>query len=146
MLRRYTFWFSAAIIFQLMVGVLHALSLFIASRPANETEQQMLMLITTYRMDLGAGFSPTYANLFTAVSSCFTFLCLYAGLTNGYLLWKHTEPAVMRGIIGINVAIFGVVFLTMAFFTFLPPIVFTGLIFVNLLAAFIVIPKIESAV
>jgi hypothetical protein len=102
--------------------------------------------MTTYKMDLGGGFQPTFNNLFTALSSCFTFLCLFAALTNGYLLWKQTEPNVMKGILGINLVIFGAVFAMMAYFTFLPPIVCTGLIFINLLAAFIVVPKIESAV
>ena len=146
MLKRYTFWFSAAIIFQLLTGLLHSISLFVNPEPANETERQLHTLITTYRMDAGAGFQPTFDNLFTALSSCFTFLCLFAALTNGYLLFKHTEPNVMKGIIGINVVIFGGVFVMMAYFTFLPPIVCTGLIFINLLAAFIVVPNIESAV
>lgn len=146
MLKRYTFWLSAAILFQLITAVLHSLSLFAITDPANDTERQLLDLMFTYKMDAGAGFTPTFSNLFTALSSCFTFLCLFAGLTNGYLLIKHTEPNVMKGILGINVAIFGAVFAVMAYFTFLPPIIFSGLIFVNLLIAYIVLPKIESAV
>ena len=146
MLKRYTFWFTAAVIFQLLTGLFHLLSLFIKPEPSNETERQLLTLMTTYKMDAGAGFAPTFSNLFTALSSSFTFLCIFAALINGYLLWKHTEPSVMKGIIGINVVIFGAVFAVMAYFTFLPPILCTGLIFVNLLAAFIVVPKIESAV
>ncbi len=146
MLKRYTFWFSAVVLFQLITGLLHSLSLFITPEPANETERQLMTLLTTYKMDAGGGFHPTYSSLFIALSSCFTFLCLFAALTNGYLLFKHTEPTVMRGIIGINLVIFGAVFAMMVFFTFLPPIVCTGLIFINLLAAFIVVPKIESAI
>ncbi len=146
MFKRYTFWFSAAILFQLLTGVLHSISLFIKSDPANEIERQMVELITTYKMDAGSGFTPTYSDLFTALSSCFTFLCVYAGLTNGYLLIKQTEPNVMKGILAINVGIFGVVLLVMAFFTFLPPIVCSALIFVNLLAAYIVCPKIEASI
>ena len=146
MLKRYTFWFSAAILFQLITGVLHSYSLFIAASPDNETERQMIELIETYKMNAGAGFTPTFGNLVTALSSCFTFLCLFAGLTNGYLLWKQVEPNVMKGILAINVAIFGVVFLMMVVFTFLTPIIFTGLIFINLLAAYIVVPQIESTV
>lgn len=141
MLTRYTFWFTAAALFQLITAILHSLSLFIRPEPANETEQQMLSLMTTYRMDAGAGFTPTFQNLFTALSSSFTFLCLFAALTNGYLLWKGVEDSVMKGVVGINVAIFGVVFLVMAWFTFLPPIICTALIFFNLLAAFVVFPK-----
>lgn len=146
MLKRYKFWFSAAIIFQVLTGVFHTISLFVKPDPANETERQLVELITTYRMDAGGGFAPTYSNLFTALSACFSLLCFYAAATNGFLLIKHTEPSVMKGILAVNVAIFGVCFLLMAVFTFLPPIVCTGLIFLNLLAAYIVCPKIESTV
>ena len=146
MLKRYTFWLSAAVIFQFLTAAIHAISLLVRPAPANETELQMLTLVSTYKMDAGAGFHPTFGNLFTALSSCFSLLCLLGGLTNGWLLLKHAEPQIMRGIVGINVIVFGVCFLMMAFFTFLPPIICTGLIFINLLAAFIVIPKIESAI
>ncbi len=146
MLKRYTFWLTAAVLFQFITAILHSLSLFVNVPPANETETQLQTLITTYRIDAGAGFSPTYSDLFTALSSCFTFLCLFAGLINGYLLLKHAEPNLIKGILAINVAIFGVVFLVMAVFTFLPPIVCTGVIFFNLLAAYLVVPKIESTI
>src|SRR4026209_2832923 len=102
MVKRYTFWFTAAAIFQLLTGLVHSASLFISPEPENETARQMYNLLTTYRMDMGAGFYPTFSNLFTALSSCFTFLCLFAALTNGYWLFKQTEPNVMKGIIGIN--------------------------------------------
>lgn len=146
MLKRYTFWFTAAVLFQMLTGLIHSLSLFLTPVPRNDTERQLFDLLTNYKMDAGAGFAPTYYNLMTALSSCFTFLCLFAALSNGYLLIKHTEPTVMRGIIAINVGIFGFVFVVMAYFTFLPPIFCTGLIFANLLAAFIFVPKIESTV
>ena len=146
MLKRYTFWLSAAVIFQLLTGIIHSVSLFLTQTGENETERQMLDLITTYKMDLGAGFHPTFLNLFTALSSCLTFLCIFAALTNGYLLRKHTEPSVMKGIIRINLLIFGAMLAVMAWFTFLLPIVCMGLIFINLLAAFILMPKVESVV
>jgi len=146
MLKRYTFWFSAAILFQFATAIFSALSLFATITPENETERQMLELIGTYKMNAGSGFTPTFGNIFTAFSACFTFLCLFAALTNGYLLFKQAEPNLMKGILAINVAIFGVCFLVMAVFTFLPPIFFTGLIFFNLLAAYLVVPKIESVV
>jgi len=146
MLKRYTFWLTAAILFQFLTAVFHALSLFIRPEPANETERQLFELITTYKLNAGAGFHPTFANLVTALSSCFSFVCLLGGLTLGYMLLKHSEPKVMKGLIGINLAIFGVIFVMMIVFTFLPPIVCTGLIFINLLFAYIFVPKIESAV
>ncbi len=143
MLKRYTFWLSAALLFQLITGVVHLLSLFLTPTITDDTHRQILTLVTSYKIKAGGGFTPTYYNLFTAFSSCFTFLCIFAALTNGYLLIKHTEPSVMRGIIGINVAVFGLVLLTFVYFTFPALIFLAGLIFVNLLAALIVVPKIE---
>jgi ABC-type cobalt transport system substrate-binding protein len=146
MLKRYTFWLTAAVIFQLLTAAVHAITLFVSPEPANDTERQLNQIVTTYRPDLGPVFHPTVANLMTALSSCFSFACLLGGLTLGYLLLKHAEPKLMRGMIAINLAVFGAMFVVMLFFTFLPPIVLTGLIVINLLAAFITVPKIESAV
>jgi len=42
----------------------------------------------------------------------------------------------LRGITLINVIVFGGIFAVMAFFTFLPPIILTGLILVTLLAGY----------
>ena len=145
-MKRYTFWFKTAVVFQLLSGLIHSVSFFVTQTAENETERQMLNLITTYKMDLGAGFHPTFSNLFTALSSCFTFLCLFAALTNGYLLWKQTEPSVMKGIIAINLIVFGAAFAVMAYFTFILPIVCMGLIFINVLAAFLLVPKIKAVV
>ncbi len=144
--KRYTFWFSAAILFQFATAILHAFTLFATIIPENETERQMLDLVGTYKMNADYGFAPTFGNVFTAFSSCFSFLCLFAALTNGYLLFKQAEPNLMKGVLAINVAIFGVCFLMMSVFTFLPPIFLTGLIFVNLLVAYLLVPKIESIV
>ncbi len=142
MIRKFTFWFWVAIVMQGLTGVFHSLSLFISPQPANETEIQMISLMTSYRIDAGAGFYPTYSGLFTALSSCFTFLCLFAALMNGFLVRKKLMPDVMRGVVGINLLIFGALFAVMAYFTFLPPIICTGLIFANLLAAYLLIPRI----
>jgi ABC-type cobalt transport system substrate-binding protein len=146
MLKRYTFWLTAAALFQFLTAAIHALTLFVAPAPNNETERQLNEITTTYRPDLGPAFHPTIADLMTALSSCFSFACLLGGLTLGYLLLKHADPKLMRGIIAINLVVFGAMFAVMLFFTFLPPIILTGLIFVNLIAAFVTVPKIESAV
>jgi hypothetical protein len=146
MLKRYTFWLTAAVLFQFLNAILHSLSFLVTPELHNDTERQLHELITSYHPEMGAGFHPSFWNLFTSLSACFPFLCMLGGLTLGYLLWKQTEPELMRGIILINLIVFGGVFLVMSVFTFLPPIVMTGLIFVNLLAAYILVPKVESIV
>ena len=110
----------------------------------NDTERQLHELITTYHPDMGGGFHPSFWNLFTALSACYPLLCILGGLTIGYLLLKHTGPEIMRGIILINLVVFGVCFAVVLVLTFLPPIIVTGLIVINLLAAFILIPSPES--
>ena len=143
MLRRYTFWLSAACLFQLLTAALHSISFITPPHMENESEVQLHTLMTTYNFDLGGGFHPSMWNLFTAVSTCFLLLCVLSALTNGYLMYKQAGPEIMRGILAINLVIFGVCFLVMAMFSFLPPVVLTGLIFINLLAAFLVLPKLE---
>jgi len=128
MLKRYTLWLWIAIVFMLLNAAIHSVTLFIQPEPQNETERQLTHLMTTYRNDFGAGFHPTTGNLVTALSSCFSLLCLLGGLMNGYLLKKKLGVEVMRGVIVIDLLVFGICFIVMAVFTFLPPIVLTGLI------------------
>jgi len=139
MLKNYRTWFWLAVVFQLLNATLHSVSLFVALEPTNETERQLVELLNTYRFEMGAGFNPTMSNLFTALSSCFTLLCAFAGAVNAFVLRKNAVE-LMSGILLINVVIFGVCFGVMAVFTFPPPIVLTGLIFVCLVVAFILRP------
>ena len=137
MLKNYRTWLWAAVVLQLVTAAIHSISLFISPEPKNETERQLFEMMSTFRLDLGAGFRPTFGNLVTALSSCFSFLCLFGAMVNGYLLWKRPDAGLMRGVVRINLVVFAPLFVVMAVFTFLPPIVLTGLIFVTLLAAFL---------
>ena len=141
MLKRYTFWLWAAVAFQLLTAVFHSISLFVRPEPQNETERQLIVLMTTYKLEAGGGFHPTFSNLFTALSSCFSFVCLLGGLINAYLLRKKADASLVRGITGINVLVFGAVFGVMAVFTFLPPIIMTGLILTSLIVTFLLMPS-----
>jgi hypothetical protein len=141
MLKRYTFWLWMAAVLMLITGAVHSIGLFITPTPQNDIERQLLELMNSFKIDAGAGFHPSWANLFTALSSCFTLLCFLGGLTNAYLLKKKAGQEILRGVVLIDAVIFGACFLMMAFFTFLPPIILTGLIFVSLLLALILMPK-----
>ena len=137
MLKRYKLWLWIAIVFMLLNATIHSITLFVPPVPKNETERQLVHLMTTYRNDFGAGFHPTPQNLFTALSSCFSLLCLLGGLMNIYLLKKHVGVEVMRGVVLINLLVFGILFVVVAVFTFLPPIILTGLIVLFLALAFV---------
>ena len=119
-----------------LTAAVHSLSLFVSPTPENEAERMLHQLFTTYQKDLGGGFHRTFSDLFTALSSCFSFVCLLGGLINAYLLKKKVSAEILRGITLINVIVFGGIFAVMAFFTFLPPIILTGLILVTLLAGY----------
>lgn len=136
MFKKFSFWIWSVVLLQFATGAIHSVGLFVEAAPANETEKQLTALVDGYHMNAGMGFTPTYGNLFFALSSCFTLLCFLSAGINLYL-WKKKVPlAVMKGVMGINAIIFAVCFGIMAAFTFLPPIVCTGLILVSCCAAY----------
>src|SRR6476620_8117698 len=106
MLKRYTFWLTAAVLFMFLTAGVHSISFFVTPGITNETQRQLHELLHNYREDMGAGFNRSFFDLFTALSACFPLLCMLGGLTLGHLLLRHAEPALMKGIIGINLAIF----------------------------------------
>lgn len=142
MIKRYTFWLWAAVVFQLLTAFFHSISLFVTPEPRNEIEKQIIQLMTTYKMDLGGGFHRTMNNLVTALSSCFSLLCLLGGTTNILLLGKKAPADLVKGSVGIHVIVFGACFAIMAFFTFLPPIILTALIFICLVISYVMVPPI----
>jgi len=130
-------WLWVAAVLQLLAAAVHSVGFFVQLPAANETEAQMMKLMSTYKMQMGSGFEPTMDNLFLSMSVCFTLLCTLSGLINVMLLRKKADHAVITGIVGIEVLIFGVSLVVMAFNTFLLPIASTGLIFISLLIAWI---------
>jgi hypothetical protein len=122
----------ATAILMLLTGLLHSLSLVAEQKPANETERQLLDLMTNYKMDPGAGFHPSLANLWVALSSCFSLLYLFGGTLLIYLCKRNLDSDTMKGVLNIALIFFGIGFAMMAYFTFLPPIICTGLVFVGL--------------
>jgi hypothetical protein len=144
MFKRYTLWLWIAIAFMLLTAAVHSVTLFIEPAPQNETERQIVHLLTTYRNDFGAGFHPTTASLVTALSSCFSLLCLLGGLLNAYLVKKRVGAEIMRGVIAIDLLVFGICFVVMAVFTFLPPIVLTGLIALFLALALLAVLRSQA--
>jgi hypothetical protein len=137
---RYTLWLKLAIAFMFITGAVHDVGLFASPEPTSETERHMLELMSTYRLDIGDGFRPTMSNLLTALSSCFTFICVLGGLTNAYLLRRRIATDVLKGVVGIHLLVFGGLFGVLLALTFSPPIVLTGLIVVFLVLAYLTIP------
>ena len=144
MLKRYGFWVKAAGITQILTSIIHSLSFLTSPTPQNPIEQKMYELMGTYHRDLGAGFSPSMNDLMTALSACFAFMYLFGGLINLYLIRKKVDAGIMKGVLGINLLVFGPCFVVMLFFTFLPPIVLTAAVFLLLIVAAVVLSRNRS--
>lgn len=137
MFKKFTFWIWGAIVIQLLTSAFHSLSFFAKQEPTNETEKQLIDITGSYKADLGMGFHRTFAELFTAVSLCFTLICLFGGILNWYLKRKNIAADLWKGILLIQIIIFGAMFAAMLAFAFFPPIVCTGLIFIFVSGAYL---------
>ncbi len=127
-MKKYSAWLKTAAIFQFITAVMHSISLFITLPPNNETEKQLFTLMDTYKFDLGTGIHRTMGELTLVFSACLCLVCLLGGLLNWYLLQKKVDPEIMKGVITINLIIFGILFGLTVAFTFLLPIIQIGLI------------------
>lgn len=137
MSKKFSFWIWGTIIMQLLTAVFHSISFFVKPEAKNETEKQLLDLVSNYKPDSGMGFHPSFADLLTGLSICFTLLCVFAAALNWYFKKKNLSAALWKGYLLIQVFIFGVLFIEMFVFTFFPPIVCTALIFIFVTGAFL---------
>ena len=126
-MRKYTTWLKTAVIFQFITAVMHTITLFVPLPPKNETEKQLATLMDTYEFDF-AGFHRTMGDMVLALSACFSLVCLLGGLLSWYLIRKKVEAKIMKGVITINLIVFGILFGLVTTFAFLPPIILIGLI------------------
>src|SRR6185295_2973674 len=110
MFKRYSFWLWLAVVFQLLNAAGHSLSFFVTQVPTNDTERQLLDLMANYRLDMGAGFHRTTHQLFTALSACFPLFYLLGALNNIYCLKKKVDVGLLRGLLAIQLIVFGIAF------------------------------------
>lgn len=140
-MQNYKTWLRTAAVFQLITAIIHAATLFINQPPNNDTEKQLFQLMSSYQFDLGAGFHRTMDELTLALSSSLSLLCLLAGLTIFFLIKKRVDTSIMKGIINLNLIVFGTFFVVTLAFTFLVPIIQFSLILLFLVLSRIAIPK-----
>src|SRR4051812_19646570 len=107
-MKKYSAWLKTTAIMQLITALIHATTLFGNLPPNNETEKQLLSLMETYKFDLGAGFHRTMGEMLLALSACLCLVCLLGSLLNWYLLRKKVEPGIIKGVININLLVFGI--------------------------------------
>jgi len=131
-----TSWLKVTTGFQFLTAAIHSISLVTGLQGQNEMEKQLIGMMTSYKMDMGAGIQRSMSEIFTALSSCFSLIYLLGALVNLYLLRTKAPMDLIKGIVGIEVIVFGITFLIMAFLTFLPPASLTGLVFLLLVMSY----------
>jgi hypothetical protein len=137
---KFALWIKIAGTLQILTALVHSMSFFVKEKPSNETEKQLHDLFITYQKDLGAGFHPTFSDIFISLSAGFALLYFFGGLLNWYLV-KRINPEIMKGVLNIQILAFGICFGVAAIYTFIMPIIFTGAVFLTLLVARLMAPK-----
>lgn len=141
MLKKFSFWLWGLVTFQLLTALFHSLSFFVKPEPENESEKQLQDLIYNYKKDMGAGISRSFADVFFSLSFSFALMCVLGGIINWYMKKMQISNDVWKGLLLIETIVFGILFLVMLEFTFLPPIICTALILIFSLGAFLSVPQ-----
>lgn len=141
-MKAYNIFLKCGIALMAITGLFHSISLFTSPKPQNETESQLIELMNSYQMDMGFGFQPSMANLVTALSSCFSLICFLGVLLLMILAKNDSSNAMTRPILNALLLCFTILFVIMFCFTFIAPVVCTGLIFLALLGARYYLPKV----
>jgi hypothetical protein len=132
MLTNFSFWIWGTIIAQILTAVFHSLSFISPAKPRNETEKQLIDLISKYKIDMGGGIKRSFYSLFIGVSTCFTLIFILGAVLNWYFLKAGISAEVWKGLLLIELIAYGIIFLLQIRFTFWPPIIVTGLAFLFL--------------
>jgi hypothetical protein len=138
MLSNFSFWIWGTVIAQLLTAIFHSISFFVKEKPGNETEKQLIDLVKDYKIDMGAGIKRSFGQLYVGVSTCFSMIYILGAALNWYFLQSGISPVVGKGFILIELVVYGIVFLLQVKFTFLPPIIVTGLVFLFLAGTYFI--------
>lgn len=136
MFASFSFWIWFTIIMQVLTAIFHSLSFVSKARPRDEKEVQLMDLLKNYKMDMGAGIKRSFYNLFIGVSVCFTLIFIFGAVINWYFLKQGTPLEIWHGLMLIQMIVYGIIFLLQLRFTFLPPIIVSGLVFIGAAGTF----------
>ncbi len=104
--------------------------------PANEAEATLLRLMTTYRKELGAGFSRTTMDFLLGFSLTFALLLFWLGAMSLLVLRRGAADPAWFGRVCLLNAILAAVLLAISLkYFFLPPIVCVAVVFLAFAAA-----------
>ena len=113
MTKKFTAWIWTTIAFQLLTAAMHAMSFIIKPAAENSTEQQMLNLMNTYKMNMGNGIFRTYSEIVISLSINLTLLCIFGGLINWFLRKNNPGASIWKGVLLIESIIFGILLIVL---------------------------------
>jgi hypothetical protein len=122
--------FKAGAVALLIIGAVHAISFFQPLLPANDTEKQLLDLMSSYKFDL-AGSLRSMDNLLTGFSMCFMLAALAFGAFD--LLLSRERAGLLKRVALMNILWLAAMTAVSLRYFFIVPILFvvtTLLIFV----------------
>ena len=123
---------NASVFFLILSGIIHSVSFIVQPQPENDTERQMLDLVNTFKMDMGAGFIRTFHQIFLFFSACFTLILFFGGILLYYLNKNNISKQLMAGTLNIYLVFYGILYILLWTLAFLPPILCMTFVFVSL--------------
>ena len=122
---------------QLLTAFFHSLSFVAKPKPKNETERQLIDLVSNYKPDMGGGIRRSFSQMFIGVSTCFTMVYTFGAVINWYFVKSELSSETWKGLLLIELVSYAILFILMIRFTFWPPIIVTGLVFIFSVGAYL---------
>jgi len=139
MTANFSFWIWGLVGTQFLAALSHSLSFIVKQRARNDTEAKLLDLVSNYRSDMGGGIKRSFNDLFIGISTCFTMVYTFGAVINWYFIKTGTGTETWKGLLLIELIAYTILFLLMIRFTFWPPIIVTGLVFIFSLGSYITV-------
>jgi len=134
--------FLAGAIWLLLLGAVHSLSFIKKQTPANETERQLLDLMSNYKFNV-AGSMRSMENFMTGFSICFMLAALCCGLLD--LAVVKERAALLKRISLVNILWLGVMVAVALRYFFIVPTTFLSVALLIFVLAWLKLPSDSAA-
>jgi hypothetical protein len=129
--------FTGAVV-QILVAIGHLVGHFTIPRPANETEKQLVLMMSSYQKEV-AGGKMSILEAYDGLNVSYALFFLFAGNTNLIVLRK--QKSLLKPMSLLNAAAMGVGGVIAAVYFFWIPIVYFGICLVLFVTSSILLAK-----
>lgn len=129
--------FQSGGIFLLLLGAVHTVSLFVKQSAANDTEKQLLDLMTNYKFNL-LGSMRSMWDLLQGFSAAFAIWAFGLGALD--LALSNERPALLKRLALLNILWFAALLAISLHYFFIVPIAFLSVALLIFLAAWFKLP------